>query len=135
MRVMVLTSKEKTMVIVDLICGAIGSAAILVVSVFVTVMNSIIFFCEDMSLQLRCYDAYKNMLYIDIDTFEEFMKSMHRFIYSDSSREVKIGRFTRNKIKKYVKAKYGVKLNINKISKLIYYASNDLNLEMALNDN
>lgn len=132
---MVLTSKEKTMAIADLICGAIGSVAILVVSVFVTVMNSIIFFCEDMSLQLRCYDAYKNMLCIDIDTFEEFMKSMHRFIYSDSSREVKIGRFTRNKIKKYVKAKYGVKLNINKISKLIYYASNDLNLEMALNDN
>lgn len=132
---MVLTSKEKTMAIADLICGAIGSVAILVVSVFVTVMNSIIFFCEDMSLQMRCYDAYENMLYIDIDTFEEFMKSMHRFIYSDSSREVKIGRFTRNKIKKYVKAKYGVKLNINKISKLIYYASNDLNLEMALNDN
>ena len=123
------------MVIADLICGAIGSVAILVVSVFVTVMNSIIFFCEDMSLQMRCYDAYKNMLYTDIDTFEEFMKSMHRFIYSDSSREVKIGRFTRNKIKKYVKAKYGVKLNINKISKLIYYASNDLNLEMDLNDN
>lgn len=130
----VLTSKEKTMV-ADLICGAIGSVAILVVSVFVTIMNTIIFFCEDVCLQLKCYDAYKNCVYLDIDNLKEFMKSMHRFIYSDSSREVKIGRFTRIKIKKYVKAKYGVKLNINKISSLIYYASNDLNLELALNDN
>lgn len=132
---MVLTFKEKTMVIADLICGAIGSVAILVVSVFVTVMNSIIFFCENMSLQLKCYDAYKNCVYIDIDNLKEFLRSMHIFIYSDSSREVKIGKFTRRKIKKYVKAKYGVKLDINKISKLIYYASNNINLELALNDN
>lgn len=131
---MVLTSKEMNM-IADLICGAIGSVAILVASVFVTVMNTIIFFCEDMCLQLKCYDAYKNCVYIDIDNLKEFLKSMHRIIYSDSSREVKIGRFTRIKIKKYVKAKYGVKLDINKISSLIYYASNDLNLELALNDN
>lgn len=123
------------MVIADLICGAIGSVAILVVSVFVTVMNSIIFFCENMSLQLKCYDAYKNCVYTDIDNLKEFLRSMHIFIYSDSSREVKIGRFTRIKIKKYVKAKYGVKLDINKISKLIYYASNNINLELALNDN
>lgn len=121
--------------IADLICGAIGSVAILIASVFVTVMNTIIFFCEDVCLQLKCYDAYKNCVYIDIDTLEEFLKSMHRIIYSDSSREVKIGRFTRIKIKRYVKAKYGVRLNINKISSLVYYASNDLNLELTLNDN
>lgn len=132
---MVLTSKEKTVVIADLICGAIGSVAILVVSVFVTVMNTIIFFCEDMAVQFRCYEAYKDCVYIHIDTFEEFLKSMHRHIYQEYAREVKIGKFTRRKIKKYVKAKYGVKININKISKLIYYASNDLNLELALNDN
>lgn len=135
MRKMVLTSKEMSMMIVDLVCGAVGSVVILIVSVFVTIMNTIIFFCEDMCSQLKCYDAYKNCVYIDIDTLEEFLKSMHRIIYIDSSREVKIGRFTRIKIKRYVKAKYGVKLDINKISKLIYYASNNINLELALNDN
>lgn len=119
--------------ITDLICGAVGSVAIIVVSVFVTVMNTIIFFNEDMITQINFYIAFLTAR--EEDTLEEFLKRMHNLMYTESSRETKIGLFTRRKIKKFVKAKYGVKLNINKISKLVYYASNDLNLEMALNDN
>lgn len=117
-----------------MIFNVLGSILIVIVGACITVLNNIIYFYDAMTLQIRCYKAYKKVTEDTDVSLEDFLYSLHKEIYKTSSSRVQIGRYTRSLIQREIRDRYNVDIRLNKISEIVYSASNSLNLEIVLRE-
>mgnify|MGYP004578062393 CR=1 FL=1 len=118
----------------EVLVNILASVAILFVGVFVGIMNTLIWFCEDVNKQLRCLRAYKIMSSEPCNDLESYMKKYHGLIYTRSSVEIKISKYTRSLIKADIRRKFKRNIKSNDLSNIIYHADTHLGYEMTMKD-